>query len=48
MTEMFQARGGKVPNELTIRVIQRVATFFALPGVTPKLQRFGNLDIYVA
>ena len=49
MTEMFQARGGKVPNDLTIRVIQRVATFLHfLVGVTPKLQRLGTNDMYGA
>ena len=49
MTEMFQARGGTIPNDLTIRVIQRVATFLHfLLGATPKVQRSGNLDIYGA
>jgi hypothetical protein len=47
MTDMFQARGDKVPNDLTIRVIQRVATFLHfLVGVAPKFQRAKEAGIY--
>ncbi len=49
MTEMFLPREGKVPNELTILVIQRVGTFLHfLVSVPPQLQRFGSPVIYGA
>ena len=42
LTSMFESRGSQLPNELTYRVIQRVAMFlFFLVGPPPKVSQVG-------